>query len=375
MATAAEVLAAEQLHQAAQARLGFAAAFLSLAEWQAVAPLNPAATAASWLTFSLKTIVAIRILSRRLAVQHYQLIRALETGRTLGVPEGSPNTTTSTTLGALRRNFRSTALDIASIPSPLTRSDDPNIRWFEEQLASIPPDFLPGAIHLDDIEVDPLIQAYLDVEGGGDSRTISVDKYTWPEDMSLEQVDDAYRDLLRKQAADAGTKVKDLRKSADLSPDEVLTQIETAHSSAGSIGSGTVDAAGIASGRDATLAAIRDDRLVLAVARGTGPDPCAFCAMLASRGFVYKSEATAGVGDSESIVKYHIHCHCYPIFRFVRASELPPLNAYFQEKWTDVTDDYSGHDAVKAWRRWIYAQRKANPGAPHGISVFARTEP
>jgi hypothetical protein len=376
VATAPEILAIEKLHQAAQARLGFAAAFLSLAEWQAaVAPLSPAATAASWLTSSLKVIVAIRILSRRLAVQHYQLIRALETGRTLGVPEGSPASTTTTTLGSLRSNFRSTALDIASLPSPLTRSDDPDIRWFEERLAAVPQDALPGAIHLDDIEVDPLIQEYLDVEGDGDATTIPIDRYSWPEDMSLDQVDTAYRDLLRKQATDAGSRVSDLRKSADLSPDEVLTQIETVHGSTGSIGSGTVDAAGIASGRDAILGAIRNDRLVLAVARGTGPDPCAFCALLASRGFVYKSEATAGVGDSEAIVKYHIHCHCYPIFRFVRASELPPLNAYFQEKWPEVTEGYRGHDAVKAWRRWIYAQRKANPGAPHGISVFARTQP
>jgi hypothetical protein len=300
------------------------------------------------------------------------LIRALETGRTLGVPEGFPATTGSTTLGDLRSNFRATALDIASLPSPRSRSDDPDLRWFEEQLASIPPDFLPGAIHLDDIEVDPFIQDLLDVEGDGDATTISIDKYAWPEDMSADQVDKAYRDLLRKQTTDAATKVNDLRKSADLSPDEALTQIETTHDSAGSIGSGTVDSAGMAGGRNAILNAIRDDRLVLAVARGTGPDPCAFCALLAGRGFVYKSEATAGVGDDEAIVKYHIHCHCYPIFRFIRASELPPLNAYFQEKWIDVTDGYSGHDAVKAWRRWIYKQRKANPGAPHGVSIFAK---
>jgi hypothetical protein len=369
MATEPEVLAVEKLHQAAQARLGFAAAFLSLAEWQAVAPLNPAGTAASWLTFSLKTIVAIRILSRKLAVQHYQLIRALETGRTLGVPEGFPATTGSTTLGQLRSNFRATALDIASLPSSRNRSDDPDIRWFEEHLASIPPDALPGKIHLDDIEVDPLIQDLLDVEGSGDATAVPIDKYKWPEDMSLPQVDRAYRDLLRKQTTDAAGKVDDLRKNADLSPDEALTLIETTHDSAGSVGSGTVDSAGMASGRDAILGAIRNDRLVLAVARGTGPNPCAFCAMLASRGFAYKSEATAGVGDSEAIVKYHIHCHCYPIFRFIRESELPPLNRYFQEKWYEVTAGYSGHAAVKAWRRWIYARRKANPQAPHGVPV------
>lgn len=373
MATEPEVLAVEKLHQAAQARLGFAAAFLSLAEWQAVAPLNPAGTAGSWLTFSLKAIVAIRILSRKLAVEHYQLIRALETGRTLGVPEGSPATTGSTTLGELRSNFRQTALDIASLPSSRNLSDDPNIRWFEEHLASIPADALPGKIHLDDIAVDPFIQDLLDVEGGGDAKSIPIDKYNWPQDLTPDQVDSAYRDLLQQQADTAAGKVTDLRKSTSLTPDEALTAIETVHDSTGSIGSGIVDSAGMASGRDAVLGAIRNDRLVLAVARGTGPDPCAFCAMLASRGFVYKSEATAGVGDTESIVKYHIHCHCYPIFRYVKASELPPLNRYFQEKWPEVTQGYSGHDAVKAWRRWIYAQRKANPGAPHGVSIFAKT--
>jgi len=370
MATDPEVLAVEKLHQAAQARLGFAAAFLSLSEWQAVAPLKPAETAATWLAFSLRAIAAVRILSRKLAVQHYQLIRALETGRTLGVPEGSPATTGSTTLGDLRSNYRKTALDIASLPSPRSRSDDPDVRWFEEQLASIPPDALPGAIHLDDIEVDPLIQDLLDVEGSGDATTIPIDRYSWPKDLTLDQVDTAYRDLLRQQTLDAGTKVDGLRKSPDLSPDEALTAIETTHTSTGSTASGTVDSAGMAAGRDAILGAIRNDRLVLAVARGTGPDPCAFCAMLASRGFVYKSEATAGVGDSEAIVKYHIHCHCYPIFRYLKISELPPLNTYFQEKWYEVTAGRSGHDAVKAWRRWIYAQRKANPDAPHGVPVI-----
>ena len=45
MATASEVLALEELHQAAQARLGLAAAYLSLIEWESVSSLNAAATA------------------------------------------------------------------------------------------------------------------------------------------------------------------------------------------------------------------------------------------------------------------------------------------------------------------------------------------
>lgn len=360
-------MAIERLHQAAQARLGFAAAFLALAEWQSVSTLNPAGTSADWLTNSLKVIVAVRKLSRQLAVTHYQLVRALETGRTLGVPEGSPANARATSLGDLRKNFRSTALDVAALPSARTRSEDPDIRWFEEQLASVPPDRVPNAFRLEDIEVEPLIRSLLDKEGTNDSVNVTVDRYDWPEEiLTFDEVDDAFSDLLRKQAVkNAADKVKALRSNPDISPDEAFTGIEDAHATAGSIGSGTVDAAGMDAGRQAIIGAIQSDRLVLAVARGTGPDPCSFCSLLASRGFVYK-ESTAGVGDSDVIKKYHIHCHCYPIFRYVRESELPPLSRYFEEQWPVVTEGYAGKDARNAWRRWIYAQRRDNPDAPHG---------
>ena len=367
MATAEEVLALERLHQAAQARLGFAAAFLALAEWQAVSKLNPSDTASSWLANSLKVILAIRKLSQHLAVAHYQLVRALETGRTLGVPEGSPASTDETTLGTLRENFRRAAIDVAALPSPSTRSEDPDIRWFEEELAATPPEAVPDAIHLDDIEVEPLIQKLLDKEGTDDSKPIEVDKYDWPDEWTYQEVDDAFRALLRKQIKDAADKVKDLRSSPDLTPDQALKGIEEAHAVQGSIGSGTVDAAGISAGRNAVNGAIRSDRLVLAVARGTGSDPCSFCAMLAARGFVFKDDISAGVSDDVTRV-FHTHCHCYPIYKFVMRSELPPLSQYFKTMWPIVTAGYSGLDARNAWRRWIYAQRKANPDAPHGAA-------
>ena len=116
MATASEVLTLEELHQAAQSRLGLLAAYLSLAEWETVSALNAAATATEWLARSLRVIVAIRKMSRELAISYYQLSRALETGRTLGVPEGS---TGDVTLGDLRKNFRDNVLDVASLPSSL----------------------------------------------------------------------------------------------------------------------------------------------------------------------------------------------------------------------------------------------------------------
>jgi len=364
MATASEVLALEELHQAAQARLGLAAAFLALAEWETVSSLNAAGTAAEWLLKSLRAITAIRKMSRQLAISYYQLARALETGRTLGVPEGS---TGDVTLGELRKNFRDAALDVASLPSTRTRSDDPDIRWFEETLRAQDAQGIENArsVRIADVPVDPLIQNLMDVEGQDDIRPIQIDEYEWPEAMSYEEVEEAYRRLLRKQAVDHSTDaVKTIRADEDLTPDLAITQIEVAHAAAGSIGSGTVDAVGMEGGREVINRAIQDDKLVKAVARGTSSDPCAFCAMLASRGFVYKSEKTAFVGDD--VEKVHINCHCFPIVRFTRQSELPEMNRYFQEKWPEVTAGYYGLEARKAWRRWIYAQRKANPSAPHG---------
>lgn len=367
MATDPEVLAVERLHQAAQARLGVAAAVIALAEWQSVSATAAAATAAPWLTTSLRTILAIQKMSLKLAVAYYMLVRALETGRVLGTPEGS--STKDVTLGELRSNFRNIALDVAALPSSRTRSDDPDIRWFEDTLRERQSDEATEtrSIRLDDAEVDPLIQDLLDVEGPNDADTVSIDRYEWPEEPTLEDVDEAYRDLLREEAVKFQIdKVKALRIAPDLNPDQVIGQIEKAHETAGSIGSGNVEAAGIQPGRDAINEAAQRDRLVLAVARGTSSDPCAFCAMLASRGFVYKNASTAGVGDAAEIKKYHIHCKCFPIVRYVKASELPALNDYFQRQWPVVTAGYSGVDALNAWRRWIYKQRKANPNAPHG---------
>jgi hypothetical protein len=368
----AEIAAVEKLHQAAQARLGIAAAYLALAEWQAVSALKPDATSAAWIVASVRIIVAVRKLSRQLAVNYYQLVRGLEIGSTLGAPE---NSTGNVTLGTLRKNFRDLALDVAALPSPLSPSDDPDIRWFEEQLKSrdLPEAQTPGRlIRLEDAEVDPLIQDLLDVEDSStDTDPVTIDEFEWEEAMTPDEVDEEYRALLRKQAREAEAKVRALRASEELSPDQVLTQIEKSHAAAGSVGAGTVDAIGMEGGRQVIDTALRSDRKVKMIARGTSGDPCAFCAMLASRGFVFTG-ATSGVGEaadftvSQDIKMYHTNCHCFPIVKFTTTSALPELNRYFKQQWPIVTEGNSGLDALNAWRRWIYAKRKLHPDAPHG---------
>lgn len=364
-----EMAAVEKLHQAAQARLGIAAAYLALSEWQSVHALNSEDTSNTWVLVSLRIITAVRKLSRQLAISYYQLARSLETGSTLGELPGS---TGDVTLGDVRKNFRDTALDIAALPSPRTLSDDPDIRWFEEELKArdMPEATTPGRlIRLEDAQVDPLVQDLLDVEGPNNSEPITTDEFDWDEALTREEVTKRFEDLLRQQIKDAADKTRALRSSPELTPEQAITQIEKSHQAAGSTGSGTVDEIGMEGGRQVIDTAIRQDRRIKLIARGTSGNPCAFCSMLASRGFVYAG-TTSGVGDGsmaeDDIKRYHPNCHCFPIVKFTTESQLPALNKYFQAQWPDVTDGYSGVDALNAWRRWIYAQRKKNPADPFG---------
>src|SRR4029453_15356168 len=127
MATAPEVFALERLHQAAQARLGIAAAFLSLAEWEQVTATSAQATSAAWLEASLLTIVAAGKLSSQLAIAYYRLARALETGRTLG------GTGEIIALSTLRRDFRDLTIDIAALPPPPPPSHYPHTPVFQKK--------------------------------------------------------------------------------------------------------------------------------------------------------------------------------------------------------------------------------------------------
>lgn len=364
-----ELAAVEQLHQAAQARLGIAAAALALSEWSNVHALNSEETSHTWMLISIRIITAVRKLSRQLAISYYQLARSLETGSTLGAPEIS---TGDVTLGDMRKNFRDIALDVASLPSPRTMSDDPDIRWFEEELKSRDMPNTPNrSIRLDDAQVDPLIQKLLDVEASNNSDPITIDEFDWEEALSEDEVRKRFENLLRKQIKDAADTTRALRSNNELTPDQAMTLIEKSHDAAGSTGSGSVDAAGVEGGRQVIDTALSRDRKVKMIARGTSSDPCAFCSMLASRGFVFVG-ATSGVGAAEDftvsqdVKQYHIHCHCFPIVKFTTTSQLPELNRFFKKQWPVVTDGYSGVDALNAWRRWVYAQRKANPGAPYG---------
>lgn len=85
--------------------------------------------------------------------------------------------------------------------------------------------------------------------------------------------------------------------------------------------------------------------------------PCAFCAMLASRGAVYKTEKTTVVGRSGAPrgsrqigEAYHDRCSCTvePLYEH---EDDPADVVALRDQWDEVTDGLSGVEALNAFRR------------------------
>ncbi|MEX2375022.1 MAG: hypothetical protein WD942_05470 [Dehalococcoidia bacterium] len=96
-------------------------------------------------------------------------------------------------------------------------------------------------------------------------------------------------------------------------------------------------------GRETLLRSVHADRRALGWARATSGDPCSFCAMLASRGPVYRERT----GDFQS----HDHCACglEPVYR--RDQEWPQRSREYQRAWREATAGLSGGDARQAFRK------------------------
>ena len=96
-------------------------------------------------------------------------------------------------------------------------------------------------------------------------------------------------------------------------------------------------------GRETILATADEDPEAIGWARITDADPCAFCAMLASRGPVY-SEDTASF-------QAHAHCACIAAPVWSRDEAWLGHSKDLYEQWQKATKGHSGADALKAWRR------------------------
>jgi hypothetical protein len=94
-------------------------------------------------------------------------------------------------------------------------------------------------------------------------------------------------------------------------------------------------------GRETITGTVRTDGLVTGWIRVPSGSACAFCAMIASRGPVFKEE-TVGF-------QAHDHCACVPE-PYHDGSAWPAVNEQFRDQWNEVTAGKGGRDALNAFR-------------------------
>lgn len=133
-------------------------------------------------------------------------------------------------------------------------------------------------------------------------------------------------------------------------PQEIKTQIakgakpEAARDRALVTSAGSASRQVLTGDRVTTLTAVQADSEAAGWARIGDGDPCAFCALLISRGPAYKTEGSAGF-------RAHDHCACVPVAVFSKSAAWPGNARAIRAFYDEHTSEFSGQERRKAFRR------------------------
>lgn len=313
---------ASQVFHASLIELGFTATLDALDEWADV-QATPAQVAASVGRFLARVLVHVRTgraQAQRMALAYVRYHRALSTGYTFG--EG-----TSAPLSDLRSEFYSTVEEVT--PDVLT--DDLALVDRQGEVTD-PPRFVSNErIKVETLEVPD---------------TAELDDIA-EEELANNVHNSAQRSLVNAQRESILARY---RLAVDLD-----NYREKALTTAGSLAAGAAQRVVLNAGREVVDEIAKKDRRAIAYARlsGTGT-PCGWCAMLISRGPIYRSSASAGGDDGR---KYHDNCNCFamPIYSIEQFNDDPQfdLNRELAGEWASVTKGLRGKSAIAAFRKFI----------------------
>lgn len=321
-------------------RLGNAVALDSLELWKDVPATKQAARSGWWLARIIDLIFGFRSEANALAIAYYRLVRALRTGATIGY--GDDKDTVS--LEQLRQDFE----DIVDNIDRETRGDVAPEYGDESDAANLD---LPA------------------LEPGDDNDVIEVERTT-----DIDQLLQEARSLAEEEAAvvlDAlgltnfTTKLDQVKDDSPTREQDVLD----AFNQAGNRQAAAAMRITLNAARGLVYDLADTDQRVIGWARfsRTGK-PCGWCAMLISRGVVYKTAQAAGgkssraasvqSGEAKESDLYHDHCRCVavPIFALsqYQQSALFDANRKYAELWrTYIKGKYSGDRALSEWRKII----------------------
>jgi hypothetical protein len=277
------------------------------------------ASAGAWLGRVIALIFKQRQRARDLARSYYRLTRALRTDLT--IPDFSDPGATSTTLNDLRDDFQS-------------------------QVGRTP------------------------VELGSDNSSIDIEPLD--SSKSTSATDKAIQDEIKLALGNLGPIALD-NALKQIDPTDPASEVDEKRQAA-SDQAGARQAAAAAriamNGARHELSDLtnRDRKAIGYIRLSRTGTPCGWCAMLISRGPVYKTQRSAEVVRYTEGDQYHDNCNCYaePVFsdEEYETSDLYRLNREYEEQWPKVTRGLSGKSAVSAWRRFIRTQQRAQAVRP-----------
>ncbi|MGW7434715.1 VG15 protein [Streptomyces sp. NPDC054849] len=358
----AEADQASVAFQVALTQIGAGTVEEALKLWQAVPATARAATSTAWLRKAITLVMSRRRMSRDLARAYYRLARALRTGTTVADPYHPEPT--YVTLDTLRREFAALVGD----------AEDGSLEERSDSASPAPNPSSPAASGAP-VEAG---------EEGQDDSAQEVEDDPNDDQILVEELPGLREDeeRIEREAEDEARTILDLlgpanleRKTSAIDESKPATDVDKArdqaHQEAGARQAAAAARIVNNGGRSAVWNHMSKDRRVLGYIRlsRTGT-PCGWCAMLISRGAVYRSQKKAGpsLADLESGNyadgdKFHDNCNCYaePIFSRGQygSSDLYELNRRYEALWPKVTRGLSGKAAVSAWRRFIRQEQKA----------------
>jgi hypothetical protein len=347
-----------ELHRIAQERLGLSAYTTAFAAWQQLSTSSP--NPADWYEEIVRVTNALRAVSEVLAARYYTLARAIGSGYALPDYDGgrAGNTVTMGELytefaSALNEVIETTSPDLpgAGIPAPNDNGTESD-QTLDERLDSL---------------VDVLVDMFEQVSPEPDSddwlETVPVDSdWDWT-DFGTD--DDEARDSLEELLTDLDEQViEEIEKAVqkELSSDrgfkDAQKRIDDTARNRGAHGSGLVDQYTMKPGRDLVRRSGEGDRRRYGWMRVTGPNPCAFCSMLASRGAVYDTKESAGQRQTATGYRntYHPNCHCHVVAVWLNEPYYSARDQFFIDNWEKVTKAYYGKGKLRAWRKWLTEQ-------------------
>lgn len=346
-AEARELREIQRIYKAAFNSLGVKVVAEMLDLWQDI-PANPQGASRAFEQFldrAVKVTGLRRQHIRRITFPYYRLARALQVGETIQeisiAPDGK--------------------LDFGDgKPTTLNKLRDD----FYQAVESLAPEAIPSKSR-------PI--------SSGDSK-VPVDVLKDLRDK-LEELDQ----LLHTEAAVNSTgiadrMVKDQKKLDTSKPARTIDRIRgDLHSTAGNKVAAVMEKSALDGGRqDVHTIASVDPKVIGYVRVSETGTPCGWCAMLISRGVIFKNGKSRlknlyiskrSAGDPEAGGKeYHPNCHCIsePVYGLEQFnnSDLYDLNRKYAKLWPEVTAGLDGKQALAAWRRYI----RNNPEDPAQVA-------